>query len=197
MNLPRLLSGPRRALMIRLLLNGVAQAASAFAMAWLLREAMSGLRTGAPAGTPSWQIIGGLVLAALVILGLRVREQIDAERLGQDYVMKTRLRLFQRLAAAPARTERPARFGLTMTRMITDLNGLRNWVSMGVARMAVSSVSIVGSFAAADFRGFDAETFRFLPHTRFGGAHHDHRYIPLISYDRRLAPVPALPGPGA
>ncbi len=146
MNLPRLLSGPRRGLMVRLLINGAAQAASAFVIAWLLREALSGMRAGT--GAPPWEIVGGLVLAALAILGLRVRERIDAERLGQDYVMKTRLRLFERLAAAPARTERPARFGLTMTRMVSDLNGLKNWVSMGVARMAVSSVSITGSLGA-------------------------------------------------
>lgn len=154
MNLPRLLGGPRRGLMVRLLLNGAAQGASAFAIAWLLRQALSGMRNGAGAGAPSWEIVAGLILAALAILGLRVRERIDAERLGQDYVMKTRMRLFDRLVAAPARTERPARFGLTMTRMVTDLNGLRNWVSLGVARMAVASVSILGSLGALAF--FDA-----------------------------------------
>ena len=150
--LPRVVAGPRKRLMMRLLLNGFAQAASAFAMAWLMRRAFTGTALqAAPTTATVLAIVAGLVLAGVVLLGLRVLQRTDAERLGQDYVMKVRLRLFTRIAAAPLRSDKAMRFGLTMNRMITDLNSLKNWVSMGVARMAVAAVSITGSLAALTY----------------------------------------------
>jgi ABC-type multidrug transport system fused ATPase/permease subunit len=127
--------------MRRLLLNGLGQVGAAFAIAWLVRHALEGLRMGGA----SWPLMAGLFASGGAILGLRVLERVDAERLGQDYVMKVRLRIFDQIAAMPSRTEHAERFGLTMTRLVNDLNALKNWVSTGVARMAVASVSLVGT----------------------------------------------------
>jgi ABC-type multidrug transport system fused ATPase/permease subunit len=136
--------------MARLLLNGVGQVVAAFAIAWLVRHALEGHRLG---GT-SWAVLGGLFAAGIGVLGLRVLERVDAERIGQDYVMKVRLRIFEQVAAMPSRTERVERFGLTMTRLVNDLNALKNWVSVGVARMAVASVALTGILAVLAW--FDA-----------------------------------------
>ena len=149
MSLPRLLAGPRKRLMARLLLNGMGQALVTFGTAWLLREGLAGIRSDEHQNTDvSVLIFLGLILAGCGLMGLRVLERVDAERLGMDYVMKTRLKLFEWIAAAPWRTDRRVRFGITMTRLVTDLNSLKNWVSLGVARSTVACVSIAGSVAS-------------------------------------------------
>ena len=145
MSLPRLCAGPRKRLMAHLLLNGLGQAAVVFGTAWLLRDGLTVFDPDRAAGTePYVAIVGGLVLAGAALLALRVHERVEAERLGQDFVIKTRLRLFERIVKTPSRHNRTERFGLTMTRLVTDLNALKNWVSLGVARMTVASVSITG-----------------------------------------------------
>ena len=148
--LPRIIAGPRGALMARLLVNGVGQAAVTFGIAWLTRQALTDSAIS-DAGNLRIATLGGLILAALSMFGLRVLERIDAERLGQDYVAKVRLRLFSRLAASASPFNEPPRFGLTMTRMITDLNGLKKWVSIGVARMSVAAITVFGCLVALSY----------------------------------------------
>jgi ABC-type multidrug transport system fused ATPase/permease subunit len=144
-SLPRIVAGRRRPLMLRLIANGLAQAGAAFAIAWLARGALAD--PGSVTGARGLRV-AGLVCAGLALFALRALERVDAERLGQEYVTKVRLRLFERIAALPARQERVGRFGLTMTRMVTDLNSIRRWVSAGVARSAVAAVSLAGVLAA-------------------------------------------------
>lgn len=142
MSIPRLLAGKRRALMARLLANGLGQASTAFAIAWLLRSALREFR--ASTGTAPLPVLLGLVASGLILFALRTIERTDAEALGQDYVMRVRLRLFERVSGLPSRQDRRERFGLTMARMIGDLGALRNWVSVGIARMVVAIASLVG-----------------------------------------------------
>jgi ABC-type multidrug transport system fused ATPase/permease subunit len=138
--------------MARLLLNGVGQACAAFAIAWLARGALAAPDTVSGDGADARVLrVAGLAIAGLLLLALRALERVDAEHLGQDYVTKVRLRLFERIAALPLRRERAGRagrFGLTMTRMVSDLNSLRRWASVGVARMSVASVAVCGILAA-------------------------------------------------
>jgi ABC-type multidrug transport system fused ATPase/permease subunit len=141
--------------MARLLLNGVGQACAAFAIAWLARGALSAPAAASGEGAEARALrVAGLALAGLALLALRALERVDAEHLGQEYVTKVRLRLFERIAALPLRRERAGRadrFGLTMTRMVSDLNSLRRWVSVGVARMSVASVAVCGILAALTY----------------------------------------------
>lgn len=141
--LPRIAAGARRPLLARLLGWGMARALAAFAVAALMRQVMGGAGAGDAALT-----VAGLAGVGIALLALRVRERVDAERLGQDYVMKTRLRLFARLAAAPMRDAARPRLGTTMNRMISDLAALKNWVSRGVAQLILASVSLLGAVAA-------------------------------------------------
>lgn len=76
MGLPRIVAGPRRRLMARLLANGFAQAGAAFGIAWLVREALAG-------GRPSLALIAGLVASGFGMLALRALERVDAERLAR------------------------------------------------------------------------------------------------------------------
>ena len=132
---------------MRLLLNGVAQAAVFFGLAYLLRLGLEEARLGAL----SWAAVGGIAASGVVTLLLHTWEAADAERLGQEYVMRVRLRIFDQIAALPLRTGRRRGWGVTMTRMISDLDSLRNWVSIGVAHAAVASITICGLLASLVF----------------------------------------------
>ncbi len=140
MSLPKIYAGRRRRWFRLLVANGAAQAVGGVALAALLKTAMSEARSGfAP-----WPAAGGIALVSVVLLALRFREARDAERLGQHFVMRVRLRIFDRLASRPERDTSAGRWGVTMTRLISDLNSLRNWVSTGVARAVVAGVSASG-----------------------------------------------------
>lgn len=147
MALPRIQGGRRRRILARLVVNGVAQASLAFAIAWLLRAALG----RANADASFWPALSAFGAASLLAVGLRIVEASDAERLGQDYVTRVRLRIFERVAARPERAGRSNRYGLTMTRLISDLNSLRNWVSLGIARAVVASITVLGLLAALAF----------------------------------------------
>lgn len=140
MSLPAIYAGRRKKLVWLLVANGLAQAGCGLAMAYVLRSELfsatysSGPRIGAA-------LIVGL---GLILVWLRSREAADAETMGQDYVTKVRLRIFDRVAGAPSRRDPSRRWGLAMTRMISDLNSLRNWVSLGFARTIVATMTIAG-----------------------------------------------------
>jgi len=145
--LPRIHGGRRRRILVRLVANGIAQAALAFAITHLLRGALG----SAAAAGPGERMLGALVVASLAGIGLRVVEASDAERLGQEYVTRVRLRIFARIASRPERAAGSPRYGLTMTRLISDLNSLRNWVSLGVARSVVAGITVLGLLGALTF----------------------------------------------
>src|SRR5262249_19339067 len=134
-SLPRVYAGRRRALLWRLVANGLCQAALAFGAALLLRSL---LKTKAPAG----HTLGLLALSGAALAALRIHAARVGERLGQDYVMRVRLRIFEALMAQPLRAARSPRAGLAMTRVISDLGSLRSWVSVGLARSCVACVTL-------------------------------------------------------
>lgn len=141
MSLPRIFAGRRRRLFAWLVLNGVLQAVCGFGLALGVR----GLLHDAEAGRLEAGPVLVLIALGFVLLALRIREAGDAERLGQDYVKRVRLRIFERVARRPllpGGEER--RFGITLTRLTGDLNSLRNWVSVGLARSVVAACSIAG-----------------------------------------------------
>ena len=148
MSLPRVLAGRRRWLFAKLLVNGLCQAAAAFATAWLIRQGLD--RTGSTDvdGARTAYLFGGLALAGLMLLGLRVLERVDAERLGASYVARVRERLFVQQVRQPVRGSKRSGIGVTMTRLVTDLNAVKNWISAGAARMVVAAVSLTGTLAA-------------------------------------------------
>jgi len=142
-SLPRVLAGRRRALVARLVANGIAQAGAALGGARALHAALAG-------DAPSAAAIGALALSGAALLALRVHAAGVAERLGQDYVTRVRLRIFEAVAARPARSA-ASRTGVMLTRVITDLGSMRSWVSDGIARSLVAVVTLTGALAALAF----------------------------------------------
>ncbi|MDT8345603.1 MAG: hypothetical protein RQ752_14360, partial [Thermohalobaculum sp.] len=143
---PAVLRGPRRWLFLRLVLNGTLQGAAAL----LLPFAILGLAGAGLAGAPGgaglvWGAVVPIGALALAVVGLRVIELSDAERLGLDYVAEMRLRLFDGLAAGLARSSH----GVAMARMMNDLSALRNWVGLGLARSVSAGLALAGCLGAA------------------------------------------------
>jgi ABC-type multidrug transport system fused ATPase/permease subunit len=148
--LPPVLHGRRRCLVVRLVANGFAQAASAVAMAMLIERAFDRLiQAGPPPSLDSFLLFGaGLAASVSATAWLRWRGHVDAERLGQDYVHAVRLRLFRHLARIGAAGAGRLSRGSLMLRFIGDLTALRLWVSQGLARLTVSGIAIIAALVA-------------------------------------------------
>ena len=136
--------------MALLVANGLLQAALAVALALLIRDAFDLLIVVAPdsGGLSLMQTGTGLLLIAVASAGLRWRERIDAERLGQSYVQQLRLLLFDHLSQATQRSLQRRGRGGTLLRFIGDLGALRQWVSLGLARLSVAAVTTLGVLTA-------------------------------------------------
>lgn len=133
--LPPVLSGRRRLLLGLLVGVGLAQAALTILTALVTPRLLSGITADVPVAL----VVGLLVVALGIGLG-RVGERILAEDLGQEYVGEVR-RLLVASALAPARS---ANLGITIARTTNDLSALKNWVSLGIAPMAVGVPMIMG-----------------------------------------------------
>ncbi len=150
MRLPRLFTGVRLRLLVRLVSNGGAQSGATIGTALLVQAAFDRLITNPASGTLALLLgIGaGLLGMAAVIAWLRMRERIDAESLGQDYVCAVRVALFNRLTALAPRVIQRRSHGSTLLRFTGDLAALRQWVSLGLARLVVAGVTTAGALLA-------------------------------------------------
>jgi len=152
-SLPEVLRGPRLYLFVRLVFIGCGQAGASIAIVFLVRYAFDSMhsRSSLLPDEKFWWVMGGLATAAIVLGFLRILERIEAERLGQEYVARVRLCLFDRLAVLPTRVLQQRNRGSLMLRFVTDLNGIRQWVSRGLVRLVVACIASVGVLAALAF----------------------------------------------
>ena len=145
--LPPLLGENRTGLMVRLVFNGLLQAGATVGSALLIKLTFDRF-LDAPPSTPDnglmWTALGFIVLA-LVSAGMRQLERVDAERLGQGYVHRLRIVLYGHLCAlAPRNLQKHSR-GSIMLRFVGDLTALRQWVSLGQARLMVAGATITAT----------------------------------------------------
>ena len=71
---------------------------------------------------------------------LRLLEQVDAELLGQDYIHRVRMTLYDQMSKFAPRALGQRSSGGTMLRFVGDLTALRRWVSLGLARIIVALI---------------------------------------------------------
>lgn len=151
--LPRVLQGPRLRLFGRLVANGVGQAGAAVGTALLVRHGFDTLVSAGQPLTASLALIfgGGLIASIVVTAWLRWRAQIDAEKLGQGYVHAVRMTLFRHLSRIGASGARQMSKGAIVLRFVGDLSALRQWVSLGLARLTVSGIAALLAVGALSF----------------------------------------------
>lgn len=135
MGLPRLWAGRRRWYLSLLILAGLGQAFAAGVSAHFFTHAL----TRSAPGTRGL-LFGALVAAAVTVGLLRMAERVLSERLSQDYVHQIRLGLIRRNLA----DGRVKSLGVAVARTTNDLTSVKNWVSQGVAPLAVGIPLIIG-----------------------------------------------------
>ncbi|MDQ3870642.1 MAG: ABC transporter ATP-binding protein/permease [Chloroflexota bacterium] len=150
--MPPTLGSGRRRLLLRLVLIGFAQAAAAVTSAVLVQTAFDRLLA---LGVLHARFLGllGLGLAGAGIAGavFRVVERADSESMGQAYVHDVRLALTERLTALSPRALQGRSHGAVTLRFVGDLSALRQWVSLGLARLAVAATSTGAGLLALIF----------------------------------------------
>jgi ABC-type multidrug transport system fused ATPase/permease subunit len=138
-----------------LVLNGILQAIMAIIMAVLVRNVFDTFIVAPDRPEQNianlWRFVLGL--SGVVFCGalLRWRERIDAEKLGQSYVFDVRLQLFDRLSQLSLRAAQQSSVGAAFLRFAGDLTALRQWVSLGLARLSVAVITAVLTLGALAF----------------------------------------------
>lgn len=149
--LPPILAQGRRTIFLRLIVNGIMQALTIVGSMLLVRHAFDVLLNPAfddpevnlfdmaEVGTIGFFALGLLACTASAAL-FRLLEQVDAERLGQDYVHRVRIALYDHMKKCSPRTLNQRSSGGIMLRFVGDLSALRRWVSLGLARIVVAMI---------------------------------------------------------
>lgn len=154
MQIPRVVAGQRVWLLVRLILNGFFQAAATVANALLVELAFDRLITASNVTdfrpTALW-IGAGLAASAIVAAFLRMLERTDSERLGQAYIHRVRMILYDRLSSLSPRALQRSSQGGVVLRFVGDLTALRQWVSLGLARLTVATTNAAGAIVALAF----------------------------------------------
>ena len=148
--LPPLFAGKRRAILPLLCGIGLAQALLSLGLTLTLASAADRLLQGGGLSGQSGALfaLAALALLALLTLLLRMLERSVSERLGQSYVHRLRLAMWDHLCELPARSVSGTRRGALILRFVGDLGAIKNWVSRGIVGGVIGTATLVGAFAA-------------------------------------------------
>jgi ABC-type multidrug transport system fused ATPase/permease subunit len=91
-----------------------------------------------------WPLVLTLVLSAVVVGGMRTAERVVSELLGQNYAHEIRLGLIRRNLMPGGVTN----LGAAVARTTNDLTSVRNWISQGIAPLAVGVPLVFGAAVA-------------------------------------------------
>ena len=151
--IPRILQGARVPLFGRLLANGFVQAGVMVLTAILIKQVFDDFMAPESVITATQLLLFsiGLIGAAMVLAALRLLERVDSERMGQHYIHEVRVGLFGHMSRLPARDFQRRSRGGVLLRFIGDLTALRQWVSLGVARLSVAAVTSIATLVALVF----------------------------------------------
>ena len=150
MSMPPIITRDRGVILAAVLAVGIVQTLSIIATAQLMKHLLDDLLDVEGSGV-SVVLFAGLIGLAIVGAGSRWIEQICAERIGNSYVHDVRLSMYDALTNATASIGRFAKDrnrGIHMVRFTSDLNSLRQWVSLGYTRLISAVLFLIGVIAA-------------------------------------------------
>lgn len=153
MELPKILNRDRRWIFVRLVANGFLQALGLIGTAVLIQLLFDGYIMAEGSAIDSDLILmSGLLVGAAIATGLlRLIERVDAEKLGQTYIHSIRTLVFGHITSLPPRVLQNKRHGTLLLRFLGDLTAIRQWVSLGLARLAVALVLTSVTLIALSF----------------------------------------------
>lgn len=138
--LPRIVYGARLGLLTLLVLIGFVQTGTLLGTAWATQQLLDPVLTDG-ASISATDIV---VLVVLAIIGVVCRwsERTTAERLGNHYVHRVRLALYDSITRFQPNRRNDT--GVNMVRFTGDLTAVRQWVAMGIARSISASFFLLG-----------------------------------------------------
>ena len=136
--LPRITGNGRGIGIAKVAVLAVGQAIAAGTAAFATRDVFAALRDTL-AATP-FLPLGLIAVAGISIAGLRIWERVVAEKVGQHYASDLRLKLFNHFSRMPVGYVDQRRQGSMALRFVGDLAAVRNWVSLGIARLISSLI---------------------------------------------------------
>ena len=144
--LPKTLPSSRYPLLAGVVALGLIQAGTLIGTAWLAQRLLAAIVDGNGIGAGSIpETIVLLVVFAAVGATCRWLERAGGERLGNRHVHDVRLALYDALAGAAAKRNS---HGINMIRFSNDLNALRQWVALGIARTLSGGLFMAGVLLA-------------------------------------------------
>lgn len=141
----------RYKLLFGLILIGLFQAAAAIASLLLARLIFDQIVTSNQELTESRLLTASISIAFIALLmgWLSFSERIIAEKIGQSYAQTLRMALYDHLISLSQRTLLQTRsHGGIMLRFVGDLTAVRQWVSLGFARIVVIGFVVLFSLSA-------------------------------------------------
>ncbi len=146
--LPKTLPPSRYPLLTGVVALGLVQAATLIGTAWLAQRLLAAIVSGSPPGDGQSNIpetVALLIVLAAIGATCRWLERAGGERLGNRHVHDVRLALYDALAGAAAKRNS---HGINMIRFSNDLNALRQWVALGIARTLSGGMFMAGVIVA-------------------------------------------------
>ena len=141
--LPETLPPSRYPLLTGVVVLGLIQAATLLGTAWLAQRLLAEIVSGGRGSIPETVVL--LVVFAGIGAICRWLERAGGERLGNRHVHDVRLALYDALAVAAVKRKG---HGINMIRFSNDLNALRQWVALGIARTVSGALFMVGVLLA-------------------------------------------------
>ena len=149
--IPGLWRSDRPRLLAALVAVGFGRAAVALGTAYLIGFAFSSM-LGSVAETRIVTLVAvGLAMLAAAGAVFTALERVLAEKLGQSYVQAVRMTLFGQITRTPAREAGKRSVGASALRFTGDLSAVRQWVSLGISRLAVAVPLLAVCLAALVF----------------------------------------------
>jgi ABC-type multidrug transport system fused ATPase/permease subunit len=118
---------------------GLTQAGAAGVGGWVVARLLHATVTAS-----RWPLVLTLVLLAGLVGGMRATERVVSELLGQNYAHEIRLGLIRR-NLMPGGVKN---LGVAVARTTNDLTSVRNWISQGIAPLAVGVPLVLGAAVA-------------------------------------------------
>ncbi len=141
---------PRRSIAI-IASIGTLEAALIVCTALLLRRAVDDMVRNQASGGPMTELVLGLIILALAGGFLRMVEFSVAETVGYRYVESLRMVMYSHLQRISPRQMQHNSRGAILLRFVGDLTTIRVYISRGLARGIVASITLVGGLSVLAF----------------------------------------------
>lgn len=146
MNLPPVYVGKRALWLSAVIACGLVQAACVIASAFVIQLEVDAIISQQKPGETLRFLFVMSGIAALAGASIWA-ERYLLELLGQHYVDELRRGMFSALASMTPEQRAREHRGLIPLRFVTDLNALRQWISLGQARLVVAGMLLCGTMA--------------------------------------------------